>query len=39
MKEVNPSLGMEDEMIDAVITGFRKLREVVLGEACYTVEE
>jgi hypothetical protein len=31
IKEINPALNMEEETIDSVITGFRKLREIVLG--------
>jgi hypothetical protein len=31
MKEVNPALQMEDETVETVINGFKKVREVVLG--------
>ncbi|KAG8807259.1 hypothetical protein FRC17_004549, partial [Serendipita sp. 399] len=35
IKEVNPALKLEDETVDSIITGFRKLREVVLGTRTY----
>ncbi|KAG8823135.1 hypothetical protein FRC19_004572 [Serendipita sp. 401] len=35
MREINPALKLEDETVESVITGFRKLREVVLGTRTY----
>lgn len=33
MKEINPALKLEDETIASVLSGFRRVREVVLGQS------
>jgi hypothetical protein len=39
MQEVNPALRMEDDSVEAIIAGFRKVREVVLGSSARSCDQ